>query len=381
MSDNKMRSGVFPEMRVPADYFSVVSEENTEEVKEEIKTPERVQEVKDEFSTEKIENEKELDSKVQPNRYFERYLEDVKYGYLPLFETLEVGDEEISVSDFIVDEKTYLQFVDSCKAHTAEMEKNKQIVDVSHLDEITKSVVDTIISGGDLAATISKFVQKKTVESEIDISTPQGQATMIQTYYQGKGLTEDAIKAMIIGFHNDNKLEEKAKECQENLLNERKNELKESALQAQKAKENEALKYKKLKTDLRVELRNRGVSESKSRTLVDKYLEINKNNGYVIDEVYMSLFDNPVDLSYLLLFMDNRDEFIKMFASQEVNKAKLTLADKVVKGGMIGANGITLNSKPSNAQSQELPKPKPTPQAEVKPTGGTVVRIPITDLQ
>lgn len=348
-----------PERRRPAMILPMEAIMGGEEI-EKVTSP-----LDEEGKSEAQESAKEKDSGEQnvieekvdtaTNPYYEKYMEQVSLGILPLHESVTTDEGEILVSDYLTDDESYKLFISECKK---ELESGLLTgkVDVTGLDQFYVDIIETISKGGDIKEVFKLYQLNQDVVKTINIDTPEGQSAAIVAYYRIIGTPDKAIQAMLQGYHAAGTLTEEAHECYEKLIEHQNKAAEEQKKKADDAAKEAQAKYKKLKADTRATLRERGIPESKAKLLTDKYLAIGQSGNYVIDDACYSRMSDANELSELILFIDNKEEYIKQYASKLINDEKLNIAKSIQQGQVaLGSKtgGLTLSkAKASSVQKQ-----------------------------
>lgn len=342
-----------------------------------------------------IKNNEVIESVAQPvqsavtpsteNEYYSKYMYLVGEGFISAYEVVSTADGEVPIKDYLTSDETLRVIVDAAKTQKLE-EDSQSKIDISSLDEIRQNIIKVIVAGGDLNEAAAHYQNSETLLRGIDISTNEGKVEAIVLFYRGKGNDDDEIKFILDGLIAKGKVDEAAQRCYDALHKEESEKIAREAEKTEKAKKDAELQFKKLRTDIRNKLRNLNIAEGKSRTLIDKYITYTPKGDYVIDDIYFDKFNRPEELAELLLFFDNKEEYIRSMTANVVNEVKLQMAQKASQSGerSSGSMANTLNivkpesRKPvtSEQTTQPVTPQQPPVQQPVLPKGGTRLFIP-----
>lgn len=342
---------ILEEVKKPEDTVPTASEPPEQEVPTvESTTPEPKKESKVESSISKPEN-------TSTNKYYELYQYLVSIGEIPEYETVTLEEGEVPIEEYMVTKEAF----DTLYKAAKETKKEKELegkIDIQELPPIYKDIIETIVAGGDVNAALQAYSVANDVVTQIDLSTEEGLQMAVVAYYRRKGIPDNAIIAMIKGYIAEGRLESEGRECYEKLNKENEEQAEAQRQAAVQQKQEYESKLKKTKSDMRNVLRESGLSDSKARVLVEKYMAVSQS-GFFADTVYAQRLDDPTYGAELIFFLDNKDEYIKAKSAELINQSKLD----VVKGVISGTeNGGTKSIKLGMAKAQNYRTPAPDHQ-------------------
>jgi len=330
-----------------------------------------------EAGTQSVESAKTLPSTNEESiSYYNTYMYLVSIGKLPKYEAVTIGEEQVPIEEYLTSREALDALLKTVETEER-AEKDTNSVDLSILSPVMRAVIETMVNGGDVKAALRAYDVANDTMAQIDLSTEEGLQLAVVAYYRSKGLQDDAIVAMIKGYMAEGKLESEGRICYEKLNAENEQTIIAKQQAAIKAKNDEVERLKQVKAEMRNKLRDSGMSESKARVVVEKYLAPlpNQQAGFYIDSIYAQRLDDPEYGADLILFLDNKEEYIKTKSAELVNKTKLDVVKGVVAGTEGGGRSLNLTMAKPNVYNKPKPEALPENPTPDQGTNSTTIKV------
>lgn len=328
--------------------LEVVDEESSLKEKEDIlkETTEAVGEKKD---SEKHVAEQSEDS--------EKYRQALKHVFGNKIKTVvqEIDGEEVEVSidDMDIDLETFNLIL---KEYT-EQEKEEAVkgkVSVEGVSEFTKELIEIERKGGKVADLFQMKQEYGDPLDNLDLTKIEDQRTAVYLRLKAKERTDEEITNNIRAWESQGLLEDKAIEADSELrqamqkqIELRKQQSDEAIVKRQETEKN----YKKdLKTELQAQFE---LTDNIRSKIVDLSTKKDEKHGFGINGVYAEKMQNPKTAAELILFLLDREEFVKQITNKKLTESKLETARKIriIKTAETSKAGTSVKGKSEGAFS------------------------------
>lgn len=258
-----------------------------------------------------------------------------------------IGDMEITVDDkpvdlaSITDEDEILDIVESLvKSQREDMLRDK--VDTSSISDFMRKMIEVDKAGGNVGALLDTYRKFQEPVDSADLSTREGQLAVIHHYYKMLGMSDDDIKdnMELMEGKDDDYVEAKARKF-DSVIKERMSSMVEQEKQRAEDRKKEAMeRMKTYKKGLRSSISNNfQLSDNMVSKAVDFVTKVVDKDGRVgIDLAYMDMVKDPQKAADLVLFLMNKDEYLRQVTNKsnmdvKRNVIKLVSSSKAGKGG------------------------------------------------
>lgn len=259
----------------------------------------------------------------------------------------DIGDMEITVDDkpvdlsSVTDEDEILDIVEGIvKSQRENLLKDK--VDTSSMSDLMRRMIEVDKAGGDVASLLDAYRKLQEPVDNADLTTREGQLEIIRHYYKTLGMSDEDIKdnMELMEGKDDDYVEAKARKF-DSVIKDRMGDLVEREKERAEKRKKEVMEmmraYKKgLRSAVSARFQLSDNMVSKAVDFVTK--AIDKDGRVGIDVAYTNAIKDPSTAADLVLFLMNRDEYLKQVTNKsnmEVkrNVIKLVSSSKAGKGG------------------------------------------------
>lgn len=294
-----------------------------------------------ELEIEELEPDKPSNNGSTPNSndnslksLFEAQIEFYKKnGSLPEDFELEDGVE--------LDEETFGEVLQYSKEYLQEQLSNN--VREQYTSKLGSDIIEFLENGGDYN-TFAELVKEQNKIQDYNLDTLEGQKAIVKKYYtEVLNYSEQRADSKIDKLVNYGDIEEEAIESKSQFDKHYQQIQKELVIKQQEAKQQQEAFRQKQITDFQTSLQQKGLSQQ----TVDSYVDFVYKDAYrlqdgttlpALDVKILQLQRNPEELSELVMFLTNKDEYLKKKAV-EINNPKVDKTFKsIVKGKLIGSS-------------------------------------------
>lgn len=284
------------------------------------------------------EGETEIETNVQvtsTNSEYKTFLKDlISEGLLDDIEAFETEEGQVSFEDMDIDRETLLSIIKNSQDEKLKTVKETSI-DVNGVSEFTKKLIEIEKHGGNVQQALDTYESIKRPIDTIDMETPLGQKAMCYLRLQAQGIDETTAKDLIKSYEYAGTLEEKALAAKEQL-----NSAFEQSIEQQKQIAiDEELAFKQSLKTYRVSLDNvlkdQNLSDTHRRKMLDIATKLDDSGEVELDRLLDDFRKNPVNAVDLLLFITDKEGFIKKKAEvalKEERKSTLRTVNIIPKG-------------------------------------------------
>jgi hypothetical protein len=238
-------------------------------------------------------------------------------------------EQEVSIDDIEFDEETFKSIFQS-KIDEIQEAANKNKISIDDVSEFTKNLIEVENNGGSLKDLLD--IKQKFADplEGLDLENVEDQKTVIFLRNQAAGQSDADINRLIKSYESEGILAEMAEEADASLRTAIDAKVKAEVLKSEQDKKEREELFKKYKTDIKTTLGNVFELNDKAKSkLVDFATKANKEGKYEMDIVYNEMRLNPEKAAELMLFMTDKDEFIKQVTKKAVVEKQLEGARKL----------------------------------------------------
>ena len=262
-------------------------------------------------------------------------------------DAIETEDGEIPFDDMDIDEDTFYNIVNQKIKEDKEASLSGTIK-AEGVSEFTKRLIDIEKSGGDVNQAIASYNKYQAPLENLDIiNSEQDQITVIYTKYNAKGLEDSDIARMIKGFKAEGLLEEKAAEAMDDLQNAFNKHLESIKAQAESQKIAYAEELKKYRNSLKESLGSFELNDNYKKKLLDIATKENNQGTFDLDETYFNLRNNPDTAAEIILFLTDKEEYIKQITKKVSRDANLNTMKKL---RLVNRGKLSADLEPSDSK-------------------------------
>ena len=262
-----------------------------------------------------------------------------------------IDDQPVDLAS-ITDEDEILDIVESLvKSQREDLLKDK--VDTSSISDFMRKMIEVDKAGGNVGALLDTYRKLQEPVDNADLTTREGQLAVIHHYYKMLGMSDDDIKdnMELMEGKDDDYVEAKARKF-DSVIKERMGSMVEQEKKKAEERKKEAMEMMKTyKKGLRTAVSSKfQLSDSMVSKAVDFVTKVVDKDGRVgIDVAYTNAIKDPNTAADLVLFLMNKDEYLKQMTNKsnmEVkrNVIKLVSSAKAGKGGTSRPEDETIES-------------------------------------
>lgn len=238
-------------------------------------------------------------------------------------------EQEVSIDDIEFDEETFKSIFQS-KIDEIQESATKNKISLDGVSEFTKNLIEVENNGGSLKDLLDIKQKFSDPLEGLDLESVEDQKTVIFLRNQAAGQTEADINRLIKSYESEGILAEMAEEADASLRTAIDAKVKAEVLKSEQDKKEREELFKKYKTDIKTTLGDVFELNDKAKTkLVDFATKANKEGKYEMDIVYNEMRLNPEKAAELMLFMTDKEEFIKQVTKKAVVEKQLEGARKL----------------------------------------------------
>ena len=265
------------------------------------------------------------------------------FGITTVTEEDEDGNEvEVSIDDIDVDNETFQKLVEQELAFRKE-EASKGKISADGLSDHTKKLIEIEHNGGDTLKLLQIKEAYSDPLSQLDLTTKQGQIDAIYLRQKSKGATDKEVSILLKGLEAEGILEEEAFNAEAELKAIIDKTFEDERIKSEKLAAEREEQAKKFKKDFREKLSEKfTLNDTLKNKLVTALTKKGEDGKYQLDQAYLRAMSNPDVATELVLFLTDREEFIKQVSTKEVQKAKMETARKLkIVRGSNGGSGTS----------------------------------------
>ena len=279
-----------------------------------------------------VEEEKDKDLVVaQPQDFKNILINLMDMGTIDKFDTITIDDVETALVDTDIDADLMTQIIANQIANKIEaLESNS--VSTKGLSELTKSVISIDKANGNVSEALKLIERVNTPLSQFDLKTTKGQSDLILTYLRSSGQDEKTAEDLLNLYTEKQILESKALEFKANVEDRLNKELARMEQKAIQDESERASQLKEFKSNVKKSLtENFKLSESTISKLSDAVAKnrVEKGFSFEIDDLFRMKRADPKEAAELILFLTNKEEYIKQVTEKAVTTNNLETIKKI----------------------------------------------------
>lgn len=279
-----------------------------------------------------VEEEKDKDLVVaQPQDFKNILINLMDMGTIDKFDTITIDDVETALVDTDIDADLMTQIIANQIANKIEaLESNS--VSTKGLSELTKSVISIDKANGNVSEALKLIERVNTPLSQFDLKTTKGQSDLILTYLGSSGQDEKTAEDLLNLYTEKQILESKALEFKANVEDRLNKELARMEQKAIQDESERASQLKEFKSNVKKSLtENFKLSESTISKLSDAVAKnrVEKGFSFEIDDLFRMKRADPKEAAELILFLTNKEEYIKQVTEKAVTTNNLETIKKI----------------------------------------------------
>lgn len=261
--------------------------------------------------------------------YYKSILKDLmEEGILPEIGAFETPDGEVPFDEMTIDKESLLAIIKQHQEDIKEELKSSSI-DVNGVSEFTKKLINIEKHGGNVQQALETYQQVKHPIETLDLNDITGQKAMCYLRFKAQGIEDSMARELISAYEMKGILEEKALESKEQLdeaFSQSIAQQEQIAIQQEKEFK-EALK--KYRTTLDSVFKEQQISDTHRRKLLDIATKQNEQGDFELDVYIENFRKNPIDAADLIMFVTNKNEFIKKKAEELLKEERKNNLKKV----------------------------------------------------
>ena len=265
-----------------------------------------------------------IDSGLDYKKVISKLVESKLWEGIEAFET---EDGEVAFEDMNIDEDTFIQIWKQKDAETkSKLTENK--VSINDMSDLTKKLIDIDKNGGDVRQALESYDTYKNPLEQLDLTDKSDQQTAIYLKLQAKGLDDKSIVDVIKAYDSSGKLEEKALEAKQDLevaFESQMEAIKQEGIERDKIQKDALKKYK---NDLSNNISKFSLKESYKKKVIDIATKPDENGKFKLDDIYSQIRQDPSKAADLVLFLTDKEEYIKQTIENEKRDINLSTMKK-----------------------------------------------------
>ena len=270
----------------------------------------------------------------------------MKQKVFDAFDTIETEDGEISLDEFDMDDESFVEIV---KAKIDEIKTNTVSKTTEGLSDFTRHLLEIEKAGGNVSQAIETYRNYQDPLDNLDLTDPvDQQKAVFMKYHNVMGMDKEVVIDLLEGFINKGKLEDEAIKADTELRNAVSKQMEAMKAQAEEQQNKRKEDLKAYRGVLKEKLNEFDLNESYKKKLVDIATKENGNDSFELDDLYFNLRNNPETAAEVLLFLTDKEEYIKQVTNKEVRNSKL---DTMKKLKLVKKGGDSIKLHSSNAPS------------------------------
>lgn len=246
-------------------------------------------------------------------------------------DVLETEDgDEVPVEEANLTRDEFLALAKT-QAENIKKELTKGKVSVNELSPISQRLLEIEQAGGDISSALQSYNQFQSPMENLNFDSVKDQETAIRILHQAQSRNSEESQILIDRYKKDNLLKSKAEEASE-LVNDAFNKHLESIEEQAKVQSKERdERLKEYRGTLDDTFKGLGINEGKyKRELLDLATKQDKSSRtYGIDNIYRQMRANPVEAAELILFLTDRENYLKTKFNDLDRETKLEFLNKV----------------------------------------------------
>lgn len=242
-------------------------------------------------------------------------------GILDKIGGFETDEGEVAFEDMDIDEETFVQLIANKQAEDKEKVLEGK-VSVDGTSEFTQKLIEIEKNGGDVQQALTSYQNYKNPLTQLDLSIVEDQHKAVVLKLKAQNLEDDNISRILQSYISDGSLEVEATKAKEQLDGAFNAQLEQINQNALAEKEDRTQRLKEYRTGLKETLGKFDINDSLKRKLLDSATKEGQE-GFELDTLYSEARKDPSTAADLVLFLTNKEEFVKQVTSDAVRGTKL----------------------------------------------------------
>ncbi|MDC7249865.1 MAG: hypothetical protein PQJ49_08125 [Sphaerochaetaceae bacterium] len=243
-------------------------------------------------------------------------------------DAFETEDGEVAFEDMDIDEETFVEiFKQKLEENNSSLTANK--ISTDKVSDFTKKLIEIESNGGNVQQALASYQAYKSPLEGLDFSKESDQQAAIYLKYQAKGLEDKDIVELIKTYESNGELEAKAVEAKtevEAAFNKQMEAINQQAID-NKERQKEALKQ--YRDTLSNSLKEFELTDSYRKKILDVASKQDDNGKFELDTIYSQMRQDPEKSAELVLFLTNKEEYIKQITEQAKRENQLDTMRKI----------------------------------------------------
>lgn len=252
----------------------------------------------------------------------------IEQGIIPGIEAFETEEGEVPFDDMVIDKDTFLSIIKNNQDELKESIKATSI-DVDGISEFTKKLISIEKHGGNVQQALETYQQVKHPIETIDLTDVRGQKAMCYLRLQAQGIDDKMAKDLILSFEAQGTLEERAYESKEQLDTAFAESIAKQEELAIEEEKNFKAALKTYRTTLDSVFKEQQISDAHRKKLLDVATKQNDRGEFELDTLIENFRKNPVDAADLILFITNKEDYIKSKSEALLKQERINTLKKV----------------------------------------------------
>lgn len=243
-------------------------------------------------------------------------------------DAFEVDGEEVSFEDMDIDEDTFVEiFKAKLEENNSSLTANK--VSTEKISDFTQKLIEIESNGGNVQQALESYQTYKNPLEGLDFSKESDQQAAIYLKYQAKGLDDKDILGLIKTYQTNGELENKAVEAKADLEGAFNKQMEAINQQAIDRKEQKKEALKNYRTTLGESLKTFELTDSYRKKILDVASKEDKDGRFQLDVLYNEMRQDPTKSAELVLFLTNREEYLKQITENVKRESQLDTMKKI----------------------------------------------------
>lgn len=261
--------------------------------------------------------------------YYKSILQDlISEGILPEIGSFETPEGDVSFEEMTIDKESLLSIIKQHQEDIKEELKSSSI-DVNGVSEFTKKLINIEKHGGNVQQALETYQQVKHPIETLDLNDITGQKAMCYLRFKAQGIEDSIAKDLISAYEMKGILEEKAMESKEQLDDAFTKSIEQQEALAIEDEKQFKEAIKKYRTTLDSVFKEQQISDTHRRKLLDIATKQNEKGDFELDDYIENFRKNPIDAADLIMFVTNKNEFIKKKADELLKEERKSTLKKI----------------------------------------------------
>ena len=270
----------------------------------------------------------------------------------------EDGEEvEKSLEDLDLDKES---FIDLVKSHVESVkeEVTKDKLEVKDISDITKKIIEIDKNGGNVTEALKVYQDYQDPFSTLDLTNEEDITKAIIHGERMLGTSDEEIANKLDYYEFKKTTSEEAFKLKDKIDQITAKKVEEIEQNAIKQKEFEKQALKEYRVDLSKSLDDFDLKPAFKKKLLDISSKKGDNGRFELDDLYSKVRANPVDSAELIMFLANKEEYLKQKLAPELTKKQVETQKKLrfTRKSRGDQSLKTSSSKDDLLDMSELPK-------------------------